>query len=207
VTTASEPTVFVVDDDDAVRGSLRWLIESVGLRVETYGSAREFLAAYDPVRPGCLVLDVRMPGMSGLDLQDRLALLQYAPPTIIISGHGDVPMAVRAMKGGAVDFVQKPFNDQVLLDCIQRALERDDRERRDQVRRASVGTLLARLTPREREVMDRMIAGMPSRAIAADLGIRPRTVESHRASVMEKMRAESISELVRMVLSVSEDTK
>ncbi len=207
MTTASEPTVFVVDDDDAVRGSLRWLIESVGLRVETYGSAREFLAAYDPVRPGCLVLDVRMPGMSGLDLQDRLALLQYAPPTIIISGHGDVPMAVRAMKGGAVDFVQKPFNDQVLLDCIQRALERDDRERRDQVRRASVGTLLARLTPREREVMDRMIAGMPSRAIAADLGIRPRTVESHRASVMEKMRAESISELVRMVLSVSEDTK
>jgi len=207
VTTASEPTVFVVDDDDAVRESLRWLIESVGLRVETYGSAREFLAAYDPVRPGCLVLDVRMPGMSGLDLQDRLALLQNAPPTIIITGHGDVPMAVRAMKAGALDFVQKPFNDQVLVDCIQRALERDDRDRRDRMRRASVATLLARLTPREREVMDRMMAGMPSRAIAADLGIRPRTVESHRASVMEKMHAESISELVRLVLSVAEDTK
>jgi two-component system, LuxR family, response regulator FixJ len=205
--TSYEPTVFVVDDDDAVRESLSWLIESVGLRVETYASPREFLAAYDPVRPGCLVLDVRMPGMSGLDLQDRLAPLQNPPPTIIITGHGDVPMAVRAMKAGAVDFIEKPFNDQVLLDCIQRALERDDQNRRRQMRRASVGTLLAQLTPREREVMDRMVAGMPNKAMAADLGISVKTVEAHRAKVMEKMQAESLSELVRMVLTTLKEAK
>ena len=195
-----EPTVFVVDDDQASRDSLRWLIESVGLRVETFASARELLDRYDPGRSGCMVLDVRMPGMSGLDLFDRLAARRIAPPTIIITGHGDVPMAVRAMKAGVIDFIEKPFNDQVLLECIQRALERDAEHRQQQTRRAATGAKLALLTPREREVMEMLVAGLHNRDIATRLGISIKTVEAHRSKVMDKMQADSMSDLVRMAL-------
>jgi len=195
-----QPTVFVVDDDQASRDSLRWLIESVGLRVETFASARELLDNYNPDRSGCMVLDVRMPGMSGLDLFDRLAARRIAPPTIIITGHGDVPMAVRALKAGVIDFIEKPFNDQVLLDCIQRALERDTEHRHQQTRREATSAKLALLTPREREVMDMLVAGLHNRDIAARLGISIKTVEAHRAKVMDKMQADSMSDLVRMAL-------
>ncbi len=198
----SEPTVFVVDDDDAMRESLRWLISSVQLKVETYSSASEFLENCHPGMPGCLVLDVRMPGMSGLELQEKLAKEQITLPVIIITGHGDVPMAVRAMKSGAVDFIQKPFNDQVLLDRIQYALDRDARARNEQAEKSEIASRLALLTPREREVMDMVVEGEPNKVIAVKLGVSAKTVEAHRARVMEKMRAGSLSELVRMAMTV-----
>jgi two-component system, LuxR family, response regulator FixJ len=197
-----EPTVFIVDDDEAMRESLRWLISSVQLNVETYASASEFLENYHPGVSGCLVLDVRMPGMSGLELQEKLAKEQIALPVIIITGHGDVPMAVRAMKSGAVDFIQKPFNDQVLLDRIQFALDRDSRARMDQAEKGEIAARLALLTPREREVMDMVVEGEPNKVIAVKLGVSAKTVEAHRARVMEKMRASSLSELVRMAMTV-----
>jgi FixJ family two-component response regulator len=194
-----EPTVFVVDDDQAMRNSLKWLIESVGMRVETYGSAGDFLQQYYPGRAGCLLLDVRMPGMSGLDLQDHLARESIRIPVIIITGHGDVPMAVRAMKAGAVDFIEKPFNDELLLDSIRNALVSDFEQRSHQAERAEIATRLAQLTPREYEVMEKVAAGMPNKQIALDLGVSSKTVEAHRARVMEKMEADSLAELVRTV--------
>src|SRR5438128_1974940 len=148
-----QPTVFVVDDDPAVRDSLALLLRSVGLPCRAYPTAREFLAAYEPSQPGCLLLDVRMPGMGGLELQGLLAGQGITLPVVLITGHADVPMAVRAMKGGAVDFLEKPFNDQVLLDCVHRGLERDAEARRRQAERAGVAQRLGLLTPREREVM------------------------------------------------------
>jgi RNA polymerase sigma factor (sigma-70 family) len=197
--TGKEPTVFVVDDDQAMRSSLKWLIESVGMRVETYGSAQEFLSHYYPGRAGCLLLDVRMPGMSGLDLQDHLTRASIRVPVIIITGHGDVPMATRAMKAGAVDFIEKPFNDEVLLDSIRNALLADAQQRAFQAERAEVATRLAHLTPREYEVMEMVAAGMSNKQIALDLGVSAKTVEAHRARVMEKMAAGSLADLVRMV--------
>ncbi|MGD2081955.1 MAG: response regulator FixJ [Chromatiales bacterium] len=194
-----DPTVFVVDDDQAMRNSLKWLIESVGMRVETYGSADDFLRHYYPGRAGCLVLDVRMPGMSGLDLQDHLARESIRIPVVIITGHGDVHMAVRAMKCGAVDFIEKPFNDELLLDSIRNALAADLEQRSHQAERAEVATRLAQLTPREYEVMEKVAAGMSNKQIAVDLGVSAKTVEAHRARVMEKMEADSLAELVRMV--------
>ena len=178
-------TVFVVDDDDAVRTSLRLLLKSVGLPVETYASAQEFLDAFDAERAGCLVLDIRMPGMSGLELQQKLNELNAIVPIVFITGHGDVPMAVEAMQHGAVDFIQKPFRDQDLIDRINQALEKD-RENRDGLR--------------EREVLELVTKGKANKVIAGDLDVSQRTVEIHRARVMEKMGASSLAHLVRMVI-------
>lgn len=200
----SDSIVFVVDDDAAVCDSLRFLIESVGLQVRTFSSADEFLAAYTPDQPGCLVLDIRMPGMSGLELQEQLAKRGYTLPVIIITAHGDVPSAVRAMHAGAVDFMSKPFNDQSLLDRVHQALAKDARTRRDEAVRAAIAAKVALLTPREREVMDLVVSGMSNKGIAAQLQLSAKTVETHRARVMEKMEAGSVAELVRMVLTARE---
>lgn len=194
----TEPTVFIVDDDAAVRDSLRWLVESVGLNVEPYATAREFLDVYDSSRPGCLVLDVRMPAMSGLDLQEELAAREPTSPIVFITGYGDVPAAVRAMRKGAVDFIEKPFSDQVLLDRIQRCIELDARNRRDHARGAKILARFAVLTRRERQVMDLVVAGKSNKATARQLGISGKTIETHRAKVMQKMQAKSLADLVRM---------
>jgi RNA polymerase sigma factor (sigma-70 family) len=198
---SSEATVFVVDDDQAIRNSLKWLIESVGMRVETYASADDFINDYYPGRSGCLLLDVRMPGMSGLDLQEYFIKANLHIPIIIITGHGDVPMAVRAMKSGAVDFIEKPFNDEMLLDSIRNALARDEDERGRRAERAEIAANLAQLTPREHEVMTMVTEGKANKEIAQQLGVSAKTVEAHRARVMEKMQAGSLAELVRMVMS------
>lgn len=199
---SSSGTVFVVDDDQEVRDALQLLMESVGLSVETFESAQSYLDQFDPERPGCLVLDVRMPGMSGLDLQARLTAERLHPPVIIITGHGDVPMAVRAVQAGAVDFIEKPFNDQSLLDGVHRAIEQDAEQRGVASRLADIETRYQRLTPREREVLEQVVAGKRNKVIAADLGVSQSTVEAHRARVMEKMEAATLSDLMRMMLSL-----
>jgi FixJ family two-component response regulator len=197
---STDPTVFIVDDDQEVREAIRLLMDSIGLAAEGFASAQAYLEGFDPARPGCLVLDVRMKGMSGLDLQQRLAEEPLHPPIIVITGHGDVPMAVRAVKNGAVDFIEKPFNDQLLLDAVHRALEQDAARRGQASRLADIRERLERLTPREREILDQVIAGKRNKVIAADLNISQSTVEAHRAKVMEKMEARSLSELMRMML-------
>lgn len=201
----SEATVFVVDDDEAMRDSLKWLIESVGMKVRTYGSADEFLGSCYPGRAGCLLLDVRMPGMSGLELQHHLARREIRLPIIIITGHGDVGMAVRAMKAGAVDFIEKPFNDEALLSSIRNALEFDEKQRVLRAQRADIAARLAQLTPREHEVMEMVTEGRANKEIAAALGVTAKTVEAHRARVMDKMGAGSLAELVRMALIAGGD--
>jgi two-component system response regulator FixJ len=198
---SKEPIVFVVDDDQAIRSSLKWLIESVGLQVEAYASADEFMRSYYPGRAGCLLLDVRMPGMSGLELQEHFARNDIHIPIIIITGHGDVPMAVRAMKAGAIDFINKPFNDELLLESIRNALAIDQQQRERQSRRAEIAPRLDHLTPREHEVMEMVTEGRSNKEIAMDLGVSAKTVEAHRARVMEKMGAGSLAELVRMVMA------
>ena len=196
------PTVFVVDDDEGVRNSLRFLLKSVGLQTQTLASATGFLATYKPSQPGCLVLDVRMPGMSGLELQQQLNLRGAVIPVIFITGHGDIPMAVEAMQQGAFDFLQKPFRDQDLIDRIQRALERDNRNRAALDQHAKIRERLDSLTPREREVLALMTRGKPNKIMAAELGVSQRTVEIHRARVMEKSGAASLAQLVRMVMDL-----
>jgi FixJ family two-component response regulator len=196
----NKPTVFVVDDDQAMRNSLKWLIESVAMQVETYDSADAFIKHYYPGRSGCLLLDVRMPGMSGLELQEYLTEHMITIPIIIITGHGDVPMAIRAMKGGAVDFIEKPFNDELLLESIRHALSLDEEQRDKQFQRAESATRLASLTPREHEVMAMVTGGRANKEIASALGVSTKTVEAHRARVMEKMQAPSLAELVRMAM-------
>jgi two-component system response regulator FixJ len=194
----SDPIVYVVDDDRAVRDSLGLLLRSVGIQSETYGSAGEFLNGYDPERVACLVADIRMPGMSGLDLQDELIKREIDVPTIFITGHGDVPMAVTAMKSGAMDFLQKPFRDQELLDRINKAL---DKAKQHYEAYHEVDEIRARaesLTPRESEVMDMVVQGHANKVIAMDLGVSQRTVELHRARVMRKMGVRSLAELVRL---------
>ena len=193
-----EPTVFVVDDDPAVRKAMGLLMKSVGLNAETSPSAREFLDGYDPARPGCLVLDIRMAGMSGLELQEKLREQQITLPVIIITGHGDVPTAVRAIQAGALGFIEKPFRDQVLLDHINRAIEQDATRRRDQARRTHVESRIARLTPREREVVDLLVAGKSSKQIGFELGISVTTVNLHRSHAMSKLQVDSVVDLVRM---------
>jgi len=193
-------TVFVVDDDDAVRTSLRLLLKSVGLPVETFASAQEFLDGFDAERAGCLVLDIRMPGMSGLELQQRLNEIHAIVPIVFITGHGDVPMAVEAMQHGAVDFIQKPFRDQDLIDRINQALEKDRDNRAGLRERDTILHRIEQLTPREREVLDLVTKGKANKVIAGDLGVSQRTVEIHRARVMEKMAASSLAHLVRMVI-------
>ncbi|MFO1375746.1 MAG: response regulator transcription factor [Steroidobacteraceae bacterium] len=192
--------VFVVDDDEGVRTSLRLLIRSIGLPVETFDSAQEFLAQFDPERPGCLVLDIRMPGMSGLELQQKLNERHAITPIVFITGHGDVPMAVEAMQAGAIDFVQKPFRDQDLIDRINRALEKDRTNRAALRERDAIRQRIAELTPREREVLELVTKGRANKVIAGDLSVSQRTVEIHRARVMEKMGASSLAHLVRMVI-------
>ena len=198
------PIVFIVDDDEAVRNSLRLLVKSVGLTATALASAQEFLASYDPLQPGCLVLDVRMPGMSGLELQQRLNLRGAVIPVIFITGHGDVPMAVEAMQQGAFDFLQKPFRDQDLMDRIQRALERDRANRAELGERSRIRAQHETLTPREREVLALVTSGKANKVMAADLGLSRRTIEIHRARVMEKMGASSLAQLVRMVLDLEQ---
>ncbi|MFC1783387.1 response regulator transcription factor [Planctomycetota bacterium] len=197
-----EPTVYVVDNDQAVRDELRISIMSVGLNVETYESASEFLEAFDPDRPGCLVLDIRMPGMSGLELQEVLQQRQIEIPIIMISGHGDIPMAVQTVKKGAIDFLEKPFRDQVLLDCIQKGVLKDSQTRLQKSEHGSIASRINSLTARERLVLELVVAGKPNKVIAFDLGIKQKTVEFHRARMMAKMMAESVPDLVKMATKV-----
>jgi FixJ family two-component response regulator len=191
-----EPTVFIVDDDAAVRDSIQELVESVGLRAESHSSGQAFLASYQPQRSGCLVLDVRMAGMSGLVLQEKLNELGARIPVIIITGHGDVPMAVRALKAGAVDFVQKPYRDQLLLDSINNALTMDTIARGALDESRNHDRKLATLTRREQEVLDKLLAGNISKQIARDLGISTRTVEAHRQNLLRKLSVRSVKELL-----------
>jgi two-component system, LuxR family, response regulator FixJ len=196
------PLVMVVDDDSGVRNAMRLLLRSVKLECALYSSAQEFLAAFDPTQPGCLVLDIRMPGMSGMELQQQLNLRGAVIPVIFMTGHGDIPMAVEAMQHGAFDFLQKPFRDQDLLDRIQKALARDAELRASLSEHSRIQQHLEELTPREREVLDLLTQGNQNKMIAQALGVSPRTVEIHRARVMEKMGAHSVAELVRMMLDV-----
>ena len=196
------PIVFIVDDDDAVRNSLRLLVKSIGLSTAVLASAQEFLASYDPAQPGCLILDVRMPGMSGLELQQQLNLRGAVIPVIFITGHGDIPMAVEAMQQGAFDFLQKPFRDQDLIDRVQKALEKDRSNRTGLGERSRIQERRDSLTPREREVLALVTSGKANKVMAADLGLSQRTVEIHRARVMEKMSASSLAQLVRMVMDL-----
>ncbi len=195
-------TIYVVDDDQAVRESLCWLLESVDLPVVTYASAQEFLADYNPEMGGCLILDVRMPGMSGLELQNKLIEIECTLPILIITGHGDVPMAVRALKNGAVDFIEKPFNDQKLLERIQHCLDQDRAQREARYMERVMRERYEQLTPREQEVLTRVVAGKLNKVIADELGISSKTVEAHRANIMEKMHASSLAELVTMCVTV-----
>jgi FixJ family two-component response regulator len=195
-----QPIVFVVDDDRAMRDSLRWLLESIGLSVRTYATATEFLDDHDPAQPGCLVLDVRMPGMSGLDLQTELGQRGAELPTIVVTGHAEVAMAVRAVKAGAIDFIEKPFSDQLLLDRVRQALEIDRQSREVRMRREEARRRLASLSAREREVLGLVAAGKANKEIAAALGLSPKTVEVHRAHVMAKMAVDSLAELIRVAL-------
>jgi FixJ family two-component response regulator len=199
------PTIFVVDDDEAVRTSLRLLLKSVGLQVETFASAQEFLDQFDPDRAGCLVLDIRMPGVSGLELQQQLNDRHSIMPIVFITGHGDVPMAVEAMQAGAVDFIQKPFRDQDLIDRINRALEKDKAMRGELRERDEIRRRMSQLTPREREVLELVTQGKANKVIAGDLNVSQRTVEIHRARVMEKMGAASLAHLVRMVIEAQRE--
>lgn len=202
---AAEPTVYVVDDDPAMRSSLRWLIESVGLAVRTCSSAPEFLRTYHPSDPGCLVLDVRMPWMSGLDLQAELAARKIHIPILIITGYAEVPLAVRAMKAGAFDFIEKPFSDQTLLDRIRAAVAHDESGRRRRAARAEVEVRLRLLTARERDVLTRVVTGKSNKVIAAELQLSTKTVEVHRAHVMEKLKAGSLADLIRLSLLATDD--
>jgi FixJ family two-component response regulator len=196
-------TVFIVDDDEAVRSSLKLLLKTLGVSAVAYASAPEFLAAFDASRAGCLVLDIRMPGMSGLELQQELNVRGALLPIIFITGHGDVPMAVEAMQHGAMDFLQKPFRDQDLIDRINKALERDRIGRELLDNRARILSLIESLTPREREVLEQVTQGKINKVIAAAMGLSQRTVEIHRAHIMEKMGANSLAHLVRMVIDAN----
>jgi FixJ family two-component response regulator len=199
-----DPSVFVIDDDQAVRDSLGLLLKSMGHRARLFASAQAFLDQYDPAMTGCIVLDIRMPGMSGMELQQRLETLHCALPVIFVTGHGDVPMAVEAMHHGAFDFIEKPFRDQELLDRINQALSRNAEHRSEDDRRRLLRQRFASLTPREHEVMDCVVRGLANKVIAMDLDLSQRTVEIHRARVMEKMSARSLADLVRMSFLLSE---
>ena len=196
------PTVFVVDDDDNVRCALARLIRSLGMQAETFASAREFLGCQRPDGPACLVLDVRIAGENGLIVQEALRSAAWCPPIIFLTGHGTVPMCVRAIKGGAVDFLQKPVDDEVLLAAISTALEQDYYTRDSQRQHAELHQRVATLTPREREVMGLVITGLRNKEIAYDLGTSEKTIKTHRARVMQKMQATSVAELVCMVAMV-----
>jgi FixJ family two-component response regulator len=193
------PIVYLVDDDEAVRDSLGMLFKSIGLLHEAYASALDFLQHYDPKRQACLVADIRMPGLSGLELQQRLNDQRAEIPVIFITGHGDVPMAVTAMKSGAADFIQKPFRDQDLIDRINKALALDGERRKGRAEEDDIRRRIALLTPREKEVMERVVRGQANKVIAMDLGVSQRTVELHRARVMRKVKLRSVAELVHAI--------
>jgi len=195
---SAQATVFVVDDDDAVRRALRMLIQSAGLPVETFASADAFLDGYDPARPGCLILDVRMPGMSGLSLQDRLLARQISIPVIMVTGHGDVAMAVGAVKKGAIDFLQKPFDDEVLLDRVRQAVDLDAHQRQVDAHHAAFQARLQRLTPREQEVLDLLLTGKGNKEVALRLGLSRKTIDIHRAHVMMKLGVDSLLDVARL---------
>lgn len=195
----SAPLVLVVDDDPAMRDSIAFLVSSVGYDCRSFTSAEEFLRDWQDDRPACLLVDIRMSGMSGLDLQNRLTQAKSSLGVIFVTGHGDVPMAVRAMRSGAIDFLQKPFNDQLLLERIREAIDVSIATRKVAAERSSIEARLARLTTREREVLDLVVAGKANKQIAAELDISIKTVEVHRHNVMEKMEAASVAELARRV--------
>jgi two-component system response regulator FixJ len=197
----NDQTVHVIDDDDAARDSLAFLFRTADVDVRTYGSATEFLAAAPTIKGGCVVTDVRMPQMDGLELLRRLRQLDLALPVIVMTGHGDIPLAVEAMKAGAADFFEKPFSDDAMLAAVRRALGRQRQDRAREAERDAVKERLASLSARERQVLEGLVAGKPNKTIAFDLGISARTVEIYRANVMTKMDAASLSELVRMALT------
>lgn len=197
------PTVYVVDDDEAIRTLWRWLMESNGIAVQTFASAAEFIAEYRPGGPACLVLDVRLPGMSGPELQEHLKQRGVEIPIVFVSGHGDVPTAVNAIKSGAVDFIQKPFGYRDMLAIIQKALQRDAELCKERALRTRVAARLGALTERERDVLRRIIDGKANKVIAEELAISVKTVEFHRSRVMEKMQAGSIAELVQLTLNAA----
>ena len=194
----ADPIVFVVDDDPLIRDGLRSLIKSVGLHVETFGSSREFMERRPSDAPGCLVLDVRLPGLSGLDLQRELNESNFQIPIIFMTGHGDIPMSVLAMKNGAQEFLTKPVRGQDLLDAVQQAIARDRAARRERAKMSDLRTRFDSLTPREREVLDLIVAGLLNKQIAGELNIEEVTIKTHRAHIMQKTHAESLAHLVRM---------
>jgi two-component system response regulator FixJ len=200
--TKRKPVIYIVDDDDGMRRALTVLMTTVGYQPLAFSRPAEFLAKYDPNQPGCLVLDVRMPEMSGLEVQQQLNRTGALLPVILVTGHGDIPMAVQAMKDGAFDFLQKPFRDQDLLDRINAALKQDAQNRESVDRLADLRQRAESLTPREREVMGHVVDGKANKVIAIDLGLSERTVEIHRANVMEKMAARSVAHLVKMHLTL-----
>ncbi len=196
----ADAIVHVIDDDQAVRQSIEFLLRTSGMMVRSYESASAFLSALPAVESGCIITDVRMPGVSGIDLLRRLGEMQIKMPVIVITGHGDVPLAVEAMKAGAVDFLEKPFDDELLIGLVRSALNRSREDATHEAERAELLARLSSLTNRERQVLEGLIAGKPNKIIAFDLAISPRTVEIYRANVMTKMAAASLSELVRMAL-------
>ncbi len=200
---SADADVHVIDDDEAVRESLDFLLRSAGLSVQTYDSATNFLDAVSKIGAGCIITDVRMPGLSGMELLRRLQEMQVKLPVIVITGHGDVPLAVEAMKFGAVDFLEKPFDDDVLLASVRAALNRSEESAAIESERAEIRARIATLTQRERDVLEGLVAGHPNKVIAFRLEISPRTVEIYRANLMTKMKAGSLSELVRMALVVA----
>jgi RNA polymerase sigma factor (sigma-70 family) len=200
---AAAATVYVVDDDASVRKSLTRLLRSAGYQVESFVSGAEFLDRPPRLAPACLVLDIRMPGLTGLDLQRALARRSQPMAIVFITGHGDIPMSVRAMKAGAVDFLTKPYSADDMLGAVRRALEKDGRDHADRLRSADIQQRVSKLTPREQAVFDLVVQGRLNKQIAGELGISEKTVKVHRARVMEKMRAESVADLVRMAAIVS----
>ncbi len=201
---SNDAVVFVVDDDEAVRQSTAWLIESIGLKVIPYTCADEFLENYNK-ESGCIVMDVRMPGMSGLEAQEEMKTRDMTLPLIFITGHGDVPMAVRALKRGAFDFIEKPFNDQLLLDAVQRGLKSNNEAMESLIQNESIDKRIASLTPREHEVMMRVTEGKPNKVIAHELNVSIKTVEVHRARMMEKMEASSVAQLVKTTIQAKQN--
>ena len=198
----SEPVIHIIDDDEAIRDSLAFLLDTADMKVRTYDSAETFLAGIGDLQPGCVITDLRMPGLSGLDLVERLKDLNLAIPVIVITGHGDVPLAVEAMRAGVSDFIEKPFDDSAILGSLKLALSRNQDQGQQDAARAATAQRLESLSQRERQVLDGLVSGRANKVIAYDLGISPRTVEVYRANLMTKMQASSLSELVRMALLV-----
>ena len=200
-------TVYVVDDDEAVRDSLQWLLEGKDYRVKCFDSAESFLSRFDPREVACLIVDIRMGGMSGIELQDRLIERRSPLPIVVITGHGDVPMAVDSMKKGAMDFIQKPFNDEELVTLVERMLEHARGAFAQHQQSASRDALLSKLTGREAQVLERIVAGRLNKQIADDLGISIKTVEAHRANIMEKLNANTVADLLKIALGQAAPTK